>query len=256
MEIQKESGPGGGGWVTDLINKHIDEQAHSHADYKRKWRIRPSEIGECTRKIVYSILNFPTETVPDSRVQRIFQNGHHVHDRYLADYLPKIGLPCKVWVKKRTGWKLVDFIEIMLSDKDLWLRGAPDAIIFNPNTGKKYVFELKSMNQEEFWKLEEPVESHIYQAHLYMYMTKIHKAILLYENKNRQDIKEFEVEYDPEIINFLIRKIRKIQQYVRSYVSAMEVPEREYNAKKCSYCPYAYRPTGCLSDWKKKRRKN
>ena len=166
-----------------------------------------------------------------------------------------MGMFSKVWVKKRGSWQFVNFSEVMLEDKDLWLRGAPDGVIFHPITGEKFVFELKSINQEEFWKMNKPVLSHIYQVHLYMYMTKIHKSIVLYESKNRQDIKEFEVAYDPEIMNWIIQKIRKIQKHVRAYAKVQELPEREYDSKRCSYCPYAYRPTGCLSDWKKKGRK-
>ena len=254
MEIEKTSNPGGDGWVTKLLEQHLDNTARAHANYRRKKTIRPSEMGECTRKIAYDILNFPADKVPEPKLQRIFGNGHKVHSRYLKDYLPKLGIPCKVWIKKRGTWKFVDFIEVMIEDKKLWIRGAPDAIIFNPETGTKYVFELKSMNQESFWRLTDPLIEHVYQVHLYMHLTGLRKSILLYENKNRQDIKEFEVDYDQGVMDYLIQKIKIIQKHVNEYEITHKLPEREYDPDDCKYCKFAFKPTGCLSDWKKRRK--
>lgn len=255
MEIEKKANPGGDGWVTGLVETHLRKVASSSANYKRKHTIRPSEMGGCTRAIVYDILNFPSDDIIEPKLKRIFDNGHAVHERYLEKYFPKLNIICKVWKTIHGKKKYVDFSEVTIRDEDLWLVGKPDAIIFHPVTGERYVFELKSINQESFWKLEEPESSHIYQAHIYMYMTNLTKAILFYEDKNKQNIKEFEVKFDRNIMYTIIQKIRVIQRYVNEYSMTNALPEREYDKKGCKYCPFSTKPTGCLSDWKKKKKR-
>lgn len=222
IKIHKGTKPKG------FIETELDAYLQQKGNYKkqRKWVIRPSELGQCTRKIVMLILGLVTETVTP-QLQRIFDNGNDVHKRYLKSYLPKLGCkPVKVEVTKNGVTERVDFSEVLIQNKDYWIRGAPDAVILNPKDGYKYVFELKSIKQENFYDLEAPQEDHIDQVTLYMFLTDLTRAIVLYENKNTQSIKEFTVTLDPERLNQILQKIRMIQSFVINYEATKALPAK------------------------------
>lgn len=223
--------------VKGFIEEELDAFLAAKANSKktRKWVIRPSELGQCTRKIVMLILNLIQDKVTPQQ-QRIFDNGNDVHKRYLKSYLPKIGCkPVKIRVRKNGVEEKVDFSEVLIENKELWIRGAPDAIILNPKDGHKYVFELKSIKQENFYDLEAPSEDHIAQVTLYMFLTDTKKAIILYENKNTQSIKEFVVEFSQKRLDDLIAKIRTIQKFVTNYESTKQLPDK-CNVNYCIAC--------------------
>lgn len=220
-----------------IIEAELDSYLDKKANYKkpRKWVIRPSEIGQCERKIVMSILNLVEETFTPQQ-QRIFDNGNDVHKRYLKSYLPKIGCkPVNVKIKKNGVEETVDFSEVLIENKEFWIRGAPDAVIFNPADGHKYIFELKSIKQENYYNLEAPQEDHVDQVHLYMFLTNIDRSIVLYENKNTQSIKEFIVEFSQERLDAVLNKIRSIQNYVKNYETTKELPS-PCNKSYCVAC--------------------
>ena len=179
------------------------------------------------------ILNILPQEVVEPRIQRIFDNGNSVHTRYLNGYLKFLDCrPLEVEIEKNGKTEWVECVEKRFEDPELWLKGSPDALINNSEDGLDYVFELKSIKQEQFNKLARPMLEHIYQAYVYMYMTGIPRAVILYENKNNQDLKEFVIERDEKIMNKVLTKIKSIIKYVTEYESKRALPP------KCSerYC--------------------
>lgn len=192
--------------------------------------IRPSQIHMCQRWIVGDILGVvPFE--PKSAVQqRVLDNGSYVHKRILQKYLPKMGIvSCILDIKKG---EVKPFIEVSLKDETLWLKGSPDAVILNPNDGLAYVFELKSMRDGEFRILEEPKPEHVMQLHLYFWLTNIPRGVLFYENKDSQQTKEFVVERDENVMNYLLNKIANIQKAVGE--KNLNIPCENTMRKSCN----------------------
>jgi len=218
--------------------------------YKRKHKIRPSEITDCTRKIVYDILNFPSKDLITPKQRRIFDNGNYVHSRYLEHYIKKLGCAAHVYEKNHSILRKRDFVEISVSKPEYWLHARPDAVIVNEEDGLPYIFELKSIKQEMFNRLSSPLFNCVAQVQLYMFMLNIPRAIVFYENKNNQETKEFVLYNDQELLNKLINKIRKIQAYVRNYTTSGIIPDREYEERICNMCKFSQEPTGCITDWK------
>lgn len=211
-----------------FIEEDLDAFLIQKGNYKklRKWVIRPSELGQCTRKIVMLILGLVTETVTPQQ-QRVFDNGNDVHKRYLKSYLPKLNCkPVKIHVQKNGTEEIVDFSEVLIENKEYWIRGAPDAVILNPKDGHKYIFELKSIKQENFFDLNGPHEDHLDQVHIYMFLTDIKKAIVLYENKNTQGIKEYTVDFDQKRMDDIFNRIKVIQMFVRNYEDTKLLPAK------------------------------
>jgi hypothetical protein len=224
------------GFFTKELNQYLYRK--SMASWPQDRIIRPSQITECVRKLCCILLQMGVEEESITpRIQRIFDNGNSVHKRYLTSYLPKLGVVAQLYYELKNG-KLVakDFIEQTIENKDYWLRGSPDAVIFNPKDGLNYVFELKSMNERGFLPLTQPSWEYTAQVHLYMFLTDTPRALLFYENKNDQDVKEFAIMQDPAIMNRLLTKIRTIQKYVMEYEETKQLPECEFGKSVCKFC--------------------
>jgi len=212
------------GWFGEQLDEFLTT---TRFQYPRDRIIRPSEITDCIRKQVMSILQFPCEDYITAKQQRIFDMGNFVHKRYLRYYIPRLGCALKIDIFQRGKWSTKDFIEISIRSPEYWLKGSPDAVIINRKDGLPYIFELKSIKQELFNTLIEPDENYKAQVHMYMFMTKIHRAIVYYENKNNQERKEFEITFDQELIDQLLQKIRSIQKYVLEFNVTKQLPKCE-----------------------------
>jgi hypothetical protein len=215
------------GWFSHELDTYLESKSSANSNYERKRTIRPSEIGQCTRKIVRLILNQVKDSPAEPKQQRTFDMGNSVHKRYLKTYIPAMG--CAVVIDHEP------FIERTIENKELWLRGAPDAVILNRQDGLLYIFELKSIKQELFQELSTPSEDYLDQVHLYMFMTDIPRAIVFYENKNNQDIMEFHIPIDKVRLNNVLNKVKEIKEYVLNYETTKRLPQK-CKSKYCAGC--------------------
>lgn len=198
------------------------ERSNSH--------FHPSSIGYCTRKIVYDRLNYPTMEL-DPNLIRIFQNGDYMHLRY-QKYFQDMGI------------QIADELELTENSPNELIAercklynvgGRTDSLI--QLEGEPYLVELKSINGDSFkFQLSEPKEAHVQQLQLYMFLSGIHHGILLYENKNTQEIKMFKIDYNEEQIGPILEKVI----YVNQCVNNKCLPPREgirtdYKCKKCEH---------------------
>lgn len=87
-------------------------------------------------------------------------------------------------------------------------------------------------------KLKNKVDEHLKCDTILYNITKpITKVVLLYENKDNQDIKEFVVHYDEDLMNEILVKY----EYINECIEKEEVPPREGKNKSsttCRYCNY------------------
>jgi len=81
-----------------------------------------------------------------------------------------------------------------------------------------YVVDIKSMNSMVFKNLDEPKQEHIDQVQLYLHYLDPKKGILLYVNKDSQELKEFEIEYNPKRAQFLLESFRNLKKKIDSNV--------------------------------------
>jgi len=86
--------------------------------------------------------------------------------------------------------------EVDIPPKDL-LGGRVDAIL--SINDMNYILGLKSIGSYGFKLLNESRREHVHQLQLYLHFFKIAKGILLYENKDNHQLKEFEVAYNEEL---------------------------------------------------------
>lgn len=179
----------------DLKQKLEDYLTKEQAPGKIRDYFHLSEIGK-SKKEIYESMRKPESRKTDATLQRIFDNGNYMHSRYYK-YLAEM--------------KLLVAAEIDVVNNDLF-HGRADGILTD---GKDlYVLDLKSMNQFPFANLKEAVKKDVLQIQFYMYYLNIPKGILLYENKNNQDIKTFIVELDKNMVEKVIEEFKKLKEII------------------------------------------
>lgn len=268
----------------DSITARIDNYlATNEEDNDRAVDVNsPSQVFKCMRSLYYARTGAESDGFIDPRLQRIFDNGTHMHLR-IQEYLTK------------EGSLVMD--ECPCIDAEANIQGHTDGIL--KMTEQEYaILELKSMNSILFGKLKEPKPEHIAQAMIYMYCTEcrrqelvsmtedefkfslddrvdfyrsryqhlkagkkytkeekiqhniltnlkldkllrtikrpIDRIVFLYENKDNQELKEFVVEYNDD----LMCDILDFYDQVNYYVANKKVPPREGTSKSCNICRF------------------
>jgi hypothetical protein len=202
-----------------------------------------------------------------SQTERIFDNGHYTHARWqnyldcagvLRGYWECINPLCeKVYGKEeligifnplRTdkNWKCscgnnkkLEYCEIRVkSEKEFNFEGNCDAVIDARNSpyarGDKYdifVVDFKTIKDEQYMALDGAKEEHIIQVHIYMWILNIHAAVVVYENKDDQKVREEFVPRDESIIE----KIKGQAVWLIDLLKNKKLPLKPSGFTKSSY---------------------
>lgn len=273
-----------------LTSTHEDD-----ADRKNETN-SPSSAGGCSRANIYQRMGTSKDPI-DSRTRRIFDNGHHVHDR-LQTYFEKMGI--------------LLMREVPLYHNGDEIQGHTDGLM--DYTGKRkdiVVLEIKSINSRQFASLKQAKEDHVKQGGtyihclessrkrlqkkyltyeefkkseplrrifygmryrhlksgrrftreekiafkvgqhiqcdeiLYQLKTPVKKIAFVYECKDTQGIKVFEVDVDHDVLNEVLDKFRdnnkhwkRVQRQIKEN-KPVKLPERECkNKTEGRFCNY------------------
>src|SRR3989344_4916060 len=164
-----------------------------------------TDAGKCGRSIFFKFKNAPREAI-EPRILRLFDHGDHIHQMIMKPLLSTRDIH-------------VVASEVNVPPQEI-ISGRADAIV---SDGKDlYVLDIKSMNSMSFDKLTEPKEENVDQIQLYLHYFRILKGILLYVNKDTQDLKEFILEYNPALAGSLVEGLGSLKKKIDADV----VPER------------------------------
>ena len=270
-----------GGIVVPKLNKYlltIGDDADRNHGYNS-----PSGVSSCPRGLFYTRTGVKKDGVIDPRTRRIFDNGHHVHDR-LQTYL------------KEEGCLIMD--ETPVWNKALKILGHCDGIL-RVNKFTLAILEIKSINTNAFSHLTGAKPEHQMQAQVYMYcLEKLREKLIqakdfeeakadlleeyatlmesfveggskftkeekiahkvgimedtlnilyetpktidtmsvVYESKNDQELKEYVIKWDDD----LVAEIEEKYTYINKMVDSNTEPPRpaEATSKSCSCCRY------------------
>lgn len=182
-----------------MIIQTVDDYLQTRPrDDRPKHCFHPSSLHLSAYELYHRYIEGDANRQFDSRVLRIFDNGHDVHRR-LQGYLTDIGI--------------LKQAEVPVENEEYEIRGHADGIIgVNGNDG---VLEIKSMNSNQFYSAFEPKEDHLVQVNVYMFCLNIPRACLLYECKDNQELKEFYVKQEMSILNSILEKIKYVQECLR-----------------------------------------
>ena len=200
--------------LKELIDNFYLEQQRN----KEQTHFYVTDAGKCPRAIFFKFKNAPRAKL-DPRILRIFERGEHFHRNiFNILYRLRIGVTTEVPIPSQE----------MIS-------GRADAII--SVNGENYVLDIKSINSMIFRNLVKPKEENVYQIQLYLHYFNIGKGILLYIDKDQQDMKEFLVNYDPALVKLLIKNFENLKVKIDKDI----VPSRISgwpNNWQCQYCQF------------------
>lgn len=176
-----------------------------------------TDAGKCPRAIYFKFKKYPRKE-PEARILRIFDHGDYTHMRIMS-VLFSLGI--------------VRAVEVRIPPQEM-ISGRADAII--DFEGKPYVVEIKSSSRYKFEKLQEPEPDHQKQLQLYLHYLKIPQGIMIYEDKDNQELKEFLVEYDSGLVEKILDDFKTLKKQIENN----EIPPipKDIEPWRCEYCEY------------------
>ena len=179
------------------LNELLDDYLTGVMTAPRAGVFHPSTVSNTCDRFVWLVYHgHMPNTVLEPTVQRIFQNGNFLEDRV------------DKWF---TGLRILIGREISVKYENPPISGRIDFLIRHDEHGIIPV-ELKSINTAGFGKLTRPKEEHFIQLQLYLQLGKYECGIVLYENKNDQQIKAFLVVRDDAVWESLLERCFRIQK--------------------------------------------
>ena len=210
----------------------------------------------------------------DDRMERIFDNGHGIHHRW-QKYLDMANVLRGVWrcpnpdCGKKYGeneligifnpsaqpdWeceacgssKRLEYEELSVkTDPKYLFEGHCDAVIDVSGTKfaqngpyDQFVLDFKSMKDDMYSELIEPKPEHVIQTNIYMWILNLQGAVVLYENKNSQSVKELFIPRDDE----LIEKIKAQSIWLQGVLKEKQLPHRPNGFSRskfpCRFCEF------------------
>jgi CRISPR-associated protein Cas4 len=201
-----------------MLREIIDDYYSNRQKDRNQVHFYITDAGKCPRQVWFSLKGYPKKPL-EPHVLRQLHHGDVIHSK-LMTILYSLGL--------------VKATEIEIPPQE-FINGRADAIICIDN--RDYVVEIKSINNFAFEKLDYPNPDHVKQINMYMHYFKIPKGILIYENKNTQELREFGLDYDEALANNVLEFLSGIRQHL----DMNQVPVKPANLEqwRCDYCPYA-----------------
>jgi len=209
-------------WVADIIR---DLLASPQRD--RRLSFSPSQLHTCERRQMFQYAGVERMAVLQSELMNLFRDGTWRHLRLQATLL-------------HAG--LVDDVEVSISKPEKRLTGSIDG---NGNDSKgEWLLEIKGINGFQFEKLldvnAQPLWAHLYQGAGYAMASEVMRVVFLYECKNTQRLKEFDVDYStPEYAPYLA-EVTEIVERLNRYVDTQDLPPvlTGDDAAECDKCPF------------------
>jgi hypothetical protein len=182
-----------------MVIQAIDEYLGSRERDKRAIHcFHPSSLHKSVKELLKIYFDGDANQTFPTRILRVFDNGHGVHER-LQNYLMATGILLQA--------------EVPIENSDYEIKGHADGIV--EINGVKGILEIKSMNASGFYSLYAPKDDHLIQVNIYMFCSGIDRAVLLYECKDSQELKEFYCKQDETVLNPILSKIREVQALIK-----------------------------------------
>jgi CRISPR/Cas system-associated exonuclease Cas4 (RecB family) len=215
-----------------LVNYYLREQYKKQTRPMRK--LHPSTIGMCQRRIVFDMLMVP-KMMPKEQLMRVFENGHSMHHRY-----EKMFADMGILVQNEMKLEFED----ISGHTDAWIRVYS---IENP-IGVDYLVELKSAYSKSFeWMVKNnaPKKEHRDQLMFYLHLVQkmglpIRRGIIFVENKDTQEVWEYELEYDPVLGQQLEEKANWCIALAKERKLPPIPPQHTPSYYKCATCDYNF----------------
>ncbi len=218
-------------WLITTVDAYLEKTAESRRD--GGW-FHPSSLASvCDAKLAFEFIGaLASSDWINARLCRIFDNGHG-RDKYWKGYLGKMGVSLVPRHPNGTdirgdcddcGLRRVTGRHICIPE--LRLRGEFDDHVRNPHDGTEHIFEFKTMNDNQWKRLKEPLPAHMIQVHCYMAGANVRDGMVMYENKNDQLLKQFNVPFDYGLWTPLVERLERIVKALKAGYDPDRIPDR------------------------------
>jgi hypothetical protein len=234
-------------WLQQHHNVDLDAEI---ADLIRDLLVKPqrdrtksfssSSSGKCPRRQIYEFIGVPTGSVFSPQTISIFHDGTWRHLRWQAALL-QAGILSEVevmldWPRKRSMGSM-DGQGIVPEDHK-----------HEPWRGLQFGFELKGANSFAYKSFAyTPSEDHLDQIHRYFLSGGLDLFVLIYENKDTNEFKEYVIEPDPERLAKQQRELDMLNRFVdRQRIPPMLKPCQEQKGAPWTTCPFGGKDGVCI----------
>ncbi len=203
-----------------MLIEIIDSKFEKH---KSSGKFSISSVGCCWKKKYLELKGLHKEEF-DTKTLRTFEIGDMFHQMVCRDLTSKA---------PQHGYQLTA-AEVNIPEHQ-FLSGRADLILSHCESGERCIVDVKSCSDWTFKKVCEgscPL-NYRNQVQLYMHLFGIPKGYLLFVNKAKSTVEEFEVVYDKDHCEKLIQEIA---DFFEDYVKPCVEPER---------CDKITSPFGC-----------
>ncbi|MBO8161087.1 MAG: hypothetical protein H0Z24_05575 [Thermosipho sp. (in: Bacteria)] len=222
----------------------------------------PSQAGACMRANYYARLQYPIDSnAIDPRARRIFDNGHHTHER-LQTYLKDCGLLIMEEVPLRNdeyniqghtdgflnlatpkisitfNYPIKDIVKVLdINMSKVSTFDIEDVIFeernFSPEIG---ILEIKTINSRNYANLKDAKENHKQQAMIYMFCSEERRKYL---RKTYETYEEFKASEKERIKYFksLYEHLEDGNKYTREEKLLYKVIEHLKTDEVLYHCP-------------------
>lgn len=214
----------------DIVNKRNFQLQHSNKRTMPR-NFYASNIPDCMRQMVHSILDWDKKEAPNSGLLSLFESGKKEESNIIKMLLDLgyevINQQNPIQIKNRKG-------EIICTGR------IDGKIVYK---GVAFPYEIKSMNDYSFNELNsiEDFEKsslhrkYIKQLQLYMYGNEIEVGMFIISNFRQ--IKIIPVYLDYGLCEQIIQQLERAWEFVKK----KEYPDPiNYNPKICDWCPWEY----------------
>lgn len=222
----------------------IINEAVRPTEERKKERWWATDLGKCLRGAYYARLGDAEKSELDDRTYRVFKAGQ-VFEQFVVDTLKS----------KVSDYEFTQPETIYMKEHDLSCR--PDLIVKHKETGKQYVYELKTVHSDKFWYMEKnggkPDEHYLMQAWCECLVTGIEDGRLLYVSKDDLCIAEYQVSLHDVALGNAVKNELNILNHCWKTKTLPPRAEPIKDGKinwKAKYCNYHHLCMGNL-DWLK-----
>lgn len=260
------------GKIEGVINRQY-EKRQSQRDWQH---LHPSQLAKtdwCPRANFYQLTDTAESNPSRNTIRKlnIFAEGNNIHTKW-QDWMWKTGCLIGNWRCNRCGhgWMAksplicpecghVDIVykEVPIYDDEHHLRGHADgewedhhgrALIEIKSIGlgtlrwdapKLYEgYEKGDLSLDDLWKaIKRPLIPHRKQINLYMYCRRLNNAIVIYEWKPTQEVKEFHLTLDMGTVQPMLDGAKQVIEALDTGI-VPDRPEGFMKSKQCKFCPY------------------
>jgi len=207
--------------LKELIDKfYLDrEKERKERRDKERTQFYISEAGRCPRNVFFKFKRVPAREMEAERL-RLLEHGDYIHQLVLR---PLFSL------------RLIRSTEVDIPPQEI-IKGRADAII--SINGQPHVLDIKSISgRMNLEKMTEPKQEDYYQIQLYLHYFGIKKGILLYMNKDTQELKEFPIDYSDGLTKQLLTNFETLKSKIEKNIIPQRLVDYPTNWQ-CSYCEF------------------